>query len=246
MKRAATILITALRLTLRDFFTVFFALVFPSLMLLLFGSIFGRYRGPAGGTMLDEITPAYTCIVMGVTGVLGFPLTFAGNLEHGVYRRFDVTPVGRLPVIWGELTANALLTFAGLGILLAFARIAFGTVPQGSWLGLLGAAMLSIAALFAVGFFLVAAAPGARSALALCYTAYFVMLFLSGATLPQMLLGSTLTTVSDWLPMTYAVRLMQAAFMGTAAGVIQDVLALTMTSLAGVLLGALIMRRRPV
>lgn len=199
---------------MRDFFTVFFALVFPSLMLLIFGSIYGEYPSPQGGTMLDSITPAYSCMVMGVTGLLSFPMTVASNMDRGVYVRFDASPVGKTRMIWGELTANLLLTFLGLAILFTFAWAVFGVLPKGSWLALAGAVVLCTVSMLSMGFFLIAVCPGSRSALALCYTVYFVMLFLSGATLPRLLFNETLLAVSNWIPMTYAVQLMQGAFIG--------------------------------
>lgn len=244
MNSFGMILRTELRLTLRDFFTVFFALVFPSLMLLIFGSIFGGYPGQTGATMLDDMTPAYCCMVIGVTGLMGFPLTVASNIERGAYRRFDASPAGKLRIVGGELAANLLLTFAGLAILLVFARLGFGVVPRGNAWAVTGAMALATASLFALGFFLVAAAPGTRVALTLCYAVYFVMLFLSGATLPEMLFSSGVRTVSDFLPMTYAVRLLQAAFNGTSAGVAGDIAVLGAVGLGCGLAGSILFRRR--
>lgn len=244
MNSFSVILRTELRLTMRDFFTVFFALVFPSLMLFIFGSIFGGYPGQCGATMLDDMTPAYSCIVIGVTGLLCFPLTLSSNLEHGVYRRFDVTPAGSLPIIWGELLADLVLTFAGLAVLFLFAWAVFGVHPHGSWAALTGALLLSAAAMFSLGLFITAALPGVRSALALCYTVYFVMLFLSGATLPVMLFSSGLRAVADCLPMTYAVRLVQAAFLGNSQGIATSLAVLTGTAAGAGLAGSFLLRRR--
>ena len=235
---------TELRLVLRDFFTVSFALVFPPMMLLLFGNLFGAELGPSGGTMICEMTPAYTCIVMGVTGLLGFPMTLSSNMERGVYRRFDASPVGKLRVIAGELSANLLLTLAGLVILFVFAWAVFGAVPKGSWWAVAGAVVLDSAAIFSMGFFIAAAAPNARAALALCYAAYFVMLFLSGATLPRLLFTDALLAVSDWIPMTYAVQLMQDAFNGVSTEAGRDIGILTATCCGCMAAGGALFRRR--
>lgn len=243
MSTFAVILRIEMKLVLRDFFTVFFALVFPSLMLLIFGSIFGAYPGQHGATMVDDMTPAYSCIVIGVTGLLSFPMNLASNLERNVYRRFDASPSGKLTIMWGELCANLILTLCGLVILFAFARVFFEVVPQGSWSVIAGSALLDIAAIFGMGFFLVSLAPNTRAALALCYATYFVMLFLSGATLPEMLFPETLRAVSDWLPMTYAVRLMQDAFTD-AVPEASTFLVLAGTATGGAAAGSIMFRRR--
>lgn len=244
MNHFAAVLRTEMRLTMRDFFTVVFALVFPSLMLLIFGNIFGGYPGQTGETMLDDMTPAYCCMVIGVTGLMGFPLTLVSNLERGVYRRFDASPAGKTLIIWGELAANLILTCIGLIILLLFAWLAFGIVARGSWAAVAGAVLLSAAALFGLGFFLVAAAPSPRAALALCYIVYFVMLFLSGATLPVMLFSESLLIVSDWLPMTYAVRLLQGAFNGTGMEAGLSIAVLAVVGLGSAAAGSFFFRKR--
>ena len=244
MKTCSVVLGTEMKLALRDFFTTFFTLVFPSLMLLIFGSLFGTFPGEAGATMLDDMTPAYSCMVMGVTGLMGLPLTLTANMERGVYKRFDASPAGRLPIIWGELAAQLILTLAGLVILFLFAWAVFGVSARGSWLSIGGAACLSTAALFAIGFLLAAAVPGPRAALAVCYTVYFLMMFLSGATLPRQLFSPTLLAVSDWLPMTYAVRLMQDTFNATDGGSTQAAGILLLTAATGAAGGSFLGRQK--
>lgn len=245
MKQAfGQILRTELRLTMRDFFTVFFALIFPALMLLIFGSIFGGYPSPDGGSMLDSMVPAYSCMIIGVTGLMGFPLNLVSNMERGVYRRFDASPAGKIRIILGELAANLLLTFLGLAVLFVFAWTVFGVTARGNAFAIAGALVLGTASIFALGFFLVAAAPGSRVALTLCYTVYFVMLFLSGATLPRLLFSDGLIAVSNWLPMTYAVQLMQDAFNGADGHVATSMIILLCVTIGCGAAGSILFRRR--
>lgn len=247
MNSFPTVLTTQIRLTMRDFFTVFFALVFPPLMLYIFGSIFGAYPGQTGAAMLDDMTPACCCMIMGVTGLMGFPLTLAAGQEQNIYRRFDATPAGRLPVLGAECLANLLLTLAGTALLLLFAAMVFGTEARGDTGSILGAMVLACGSLFALGFFIAAAAPSPRIALTVSYTVYFVMLFLSGATLPVVLFPASLKTVSDCLPMTYAVRLLQDAWNGISSPEMTDDVLILLTVLAGCSLGGILfLRYRPV
>ena len=94
MKKFAVICNIEFRLFVRDFFCFFFALVFPVLMLLLFGGIFGNapiYEGADMG-MMDATVPAYAVMVIGVTGLMSLPLTLSGYKEKKIYKRFDATP----------------------------------------------------------------------------------------------------------------------------------------------------------
>ena len=75
IKQAAIIYKTEFLLFLRDFFGFFFTLVFPAIMLILFGSIYGNtpmYPGSSLGSM-DISVPAYAVMVIGVTGLMAFP-----------------------------------------------------------------------------------------------------------------------------------------------------------------------------
>ena len=72
MRRFAIICRTEFLLFIRDFFGFFFTLIFPLLMLLLFGGIYGNapiYQGAQTGWM-DLSVPAYSVMIMGVTGLL--------------------------------------------------------------------------------------------------------------------------------------------------------------------------------
>lgn len=216
MKRFMTICKIEFILFLRDFFSVFFTLIFPTLMLVLFGGIYGNdplYPGAELGVM-DSSVPAYCVMVIGVTGLMAFPLTLAGYKEKKIYKRFDATPVGKKSIILAQVSVNLVMTFLGIGILLAAGKALYHIQIRGMaaviWISLL----FSVAAMFSLGFLFTALGKDARLTNLLCYLFYFVMLFLSGATIPDMFFSGTVKKIAAFLPMTYAVDLMQGVFAG--------------------------------
>lgn len=205
-----------LRLFLRDFFSFFFALVFPVCMLLLFGGIFGNapvYEG-ADIRMMDVSAPAYAVMVTGVTGLMSLPLTISGYKEKKIYKRFDATPVGKKSIMLAQVFANFIMTLAGILILLTAGKVLYRIQIRGDFLSVCAGILLSIAAMFSMGFLFTAVGQDSKSTTLLCYLFYFVMLFLSGATMPDMLFPDTIKKVSGFLPMTYAVDLVQGVFAG--------------------------------
>ena len=72
-----------------------------------------------------------------------------------------------------------------------------------------------------MGFFFTAIARDAKITNLLCYLSYFVMLFLSGATIPDMLFPANVKKAAAFLPMTHAVDLMQGVFAGAALAATQ-------------------------
>lgn len=131
-----------------------------------------------------------------------------------IYKRFDATPVGKRHIILAQVTVNLLLTALGIAILLIAGKLLYRIQIQGDALSIAASALLSIAAMFAMGFLFTAVGKDAKLTNLLCYLFYFVMLFLSGATVPAMLFPESVRRLSKLLPMTYAVDLMQGVFAG--------------------------------
>ncbi|MDE5778910.1 MAG: ABC transporter permease [Lachnospiraceae bacterium] len=216
MKGFAVILKMELQLFIRDFFGFFFALVFPVLMLLLFGGIYGNtpiYYG-ADVKMMDISVPAYSVMVIGVTGLMSLPLTLSGYKEKKIYKRFDATPVGKKSIILAQVFTNLIMTLIGIVILLVVGTLLYQIQIKGAFISICVSVLLSIAAMFSMGFLFTAIGSDLKSTSLLCYLFYFIMLFLSGATMPDMLFPDTIKKISDFLPMTYAVDLMQGVFAG--------------------------------
>lgn len=216
MKRFAIICKTEFLLFLRDISGFFFTLVFPALMLVLFGSIYGNepmYPGADVG-MMDVSVPAYAVMVIGVTGLMAFPLTLSEYKEKKIYKRFDATPVGKRSILLAQVIVNFVMTLVGIAILLIAGKVLYRIQIQGSVFSVCVSLLFCVAAIFSMGFLFTAVARDAKTANLLCYLFYFVMLFLSGATIPDMLFPESVKTVAGFLPMTYAVDLMQGVFAG--------------------------------
>ncbi len=216
MRRFAVICGMELRFFTRDFFGFFFTLVFPVLMLLLFGGIFGNapvYEGADRG-MMDVSVPAYAVMIMGVTGLMALPLTLSSCKEKKIYKRFDATPVGKKSIILAQVLVNFVMTVTGISVLLIAGRLLYQIQVKGGFFPIGISMLLSIAAMFSMGFFFTAIGRDLKTTSLLSYCFYFIMLFLSGATMPDMLFPESLKKISALLPMTYAVDLMQGVFAG--------------------------------
>lgn len=234
-------------LLVRNFFGFFFGLIFPLMMLVLFGTIFGNnpIAPDSGLRMMDLSIPGYSVMVMGVAGLMSFPLTLAECKEKKIYKRFDATPVGKKHIILAQITVNLLLTVLGIAILLIAGRFLYQVQMKGSVLAIGMAGLLSIAAMFSMGFLFTAVGKDAKITHLLCYLFYFIMLFLSGATMPAMLFPESVRKLSKLLPMTYAVDLMQGVFAGDSLVMHgRELLVLGVLTVAFFGLGALLYTRR--
>ena len=164
-----------LRLFTRDFFSFFFALVFPVLMLLLFGGIFGNepvYEG-ANVRMMDVCVPAYCVMIIGVTSLMSLPLTLAGYKEKKIYKRFDATPAGKGNVMLAQVFVNVVMTLVGIFILLVAGAVLYHVRVKGTILPVSIGLSFSMAAMFSMGFLFTAVGWDVKSTSLLCYLFYF-------------------------------------------------------------------------
>ena len=216
MKAFFAMTLTELKLSMRTYVYVFFAFVFPPMMLLLFGGIYGNapsdfYHGHGA---VDVLTPAYIGMILAVSGIMGLPLGLAEYRQHKVLQRYKATPLGPGTTLVPQLLVNGSMSVVGLVLLVIVGRIVFDLHFLGNVFYFAAAFLLSMAAIFSIGFLIAATAPNSRTATAVAYLVYFPMLFLSGATIPLQIMPEAVRAISKFLPLTYCVEILQGTWMG--------------------------------
>jgi ABC-2 type transport system permease protein len=207
---------TALKLYLREPIAAFFTLVFPPMLVVLFGSIYGNEAVPmfGGRGTMDISMPAYTGLILGTIGLLNVPITTAGYREQGILRRFRASPLRPLTYLTADVLTNLVMTLLGMLVLVTVGRVLYDVSFEGQFLGLLAAVGLSGLAMFAFGYLIASLAPGARLAQVIGMVVFYPMMFLSGAGMPLEILPESIQRISAFLPLTYVVRLLRAAWFG--------------------------------
>lgn len=208
------------KLYLREPVAFFFSLAYPALLLLLFGFIFGNdpdpdFWGKNFGTV-DASVPAYTGIIIGTVALMGIPIDTAASRETGVLRRYRATPLHPVAYLIASVAVYLAIALLGMAILILTGKLVFGLRIAGSWFSILAAFTLSAFSFFSVGYLIASMVPTARMAQAVGMVIFFPMMFLSGAGMPLQLLPEGLQKVSDFLPLSYVVRLIQGLWFGDA------------------------------
>lgn len=208
----------------RNFAPVFFALAFPVMMLCIFGGIYGNTPSPEfdGLGVVDASVPAYLVLVVAVTGLMSFPLGLAEYRDRKILKRFRATPVNPAAFLLAQGLVNIALSLIGAGLLIAVGLVFFDLHPPQSVPAVAGALVLATLAMYAIGGVIAAVAPSERAATAAANLVYFPMIFLSGATIPLAIFPPVMAAISNALPATYAVTLLQHAWLGAPADVLLD------------------------
>lgn len=223
MKSLQTLTLTIIRLFLREPIGAFFALAFPSLMVILFGSMYGNTPVEmfGGYGTMDISMPGYTALILATVGLMNIPITTATYRETGVLRRFKVTPLKPLTYILSDLSANLLATIAGMAGVVLLGWLLHHVRFEGQVWAVALAVVYCFLPLAALGYLIAGLAPGARAAQVIGLLILYPMIFLSGSGMPLEIMPEGIRRLSNFLPLTYVVRLLRGAWFGAP---LQDLL----------------------
>ncbi|NIK76731.1 ABC-2 type transport system permease protein [Paenibacillus castaneae] len=206
------------RLYFRDFLTIFWVLVYPVIMLLLFGFIFGdTTTTEVGPRYIESYVPALCAMNVMSVAVFTLNINMVTARENGILRRFRVTPVRKSTVLASQATQGLFLVLAGAVEIIVIAKLVWD-IPM-SFMGIVSLFVCLL--IGAVGFFSLGLAlsglaktPGAASGFAMII--FFPSLFLSGISMPVEMFPSFIQNISAWIPMTHFVTMVQGVWQGHA------------------------------
>jgi len=209
-------MIVQAKLYLREPTATFFTIAFAPLLLVLFGLIYGNKPTDLfdGRGSMDVTVPSYIALVIVIVGLIGIPIQTATNRELGVLRRYRVTPLRPLTYLIADVVAYYLMALVGTVLLIVVGALAFGVRLEGNVAAVLAGFTLCALSFFALGYLLASLAPSARVAQTVGMVLAYPMMFLSGASIPIEVLPPGLRQVSDFIPLTYVVRLMRGLWFG--------------------------------
>jgi ABC-2 type transport system permease protein len=209
------------RLYLREPVSVFFTLVFPSMMLFIFGTIYLNQPavGPQGAqAAIDRLIPDLSSTVIGIVGLMAVTITMATYRENGILRRLSTTPVSPLAVMGAQVLVVFCMTALGVLLLAAAGALFYQARAPGNLFSILAGFVLCCLSFFGIGFILAGVMPTARTAQVVALVLLYPMLILSGAAWPRELMPEAVRKISTFLPLTYVVNMLRAVWLGEAWG----------------------------
>lgn len=119
---------------------------------------------------------------------------------------------------YGARVANLVMTLVGMAGVVIVGSLLYNVRFEGQAVSVLLAVILSGTSMFAIGYLIAGLAPNARAAQVIGMAVLYPMLFLSGAGMPLEIMPDTIKTISEYLPLTYAVRLLRGLWFGESWG----------------------------
>jgi ABC-2 type transport system permease protein len=205
------------KLFLREGAPVVFAVLFPTVLLLVLGAI-PALRTPdavfGGARFIDGYAGTLVVIALGFLALQRLPTAVATYRERGVLRRLGTTPLHPGKLLAAQLLVNLVAALVSVGLTVVTGRLVFGIDLPHHLFGFVLAVLLGAASLFAFGLVIAAHAPTAKSAAGWSALAFGLVMFFGGAYLPRFMLPDAVNAVGQYLPP--GVAALQDSWVGTA------------------------------
>jgi ABC-2 type transport system permease protein len=198
------------RLHWRSHELAFFTFLFPILIFILLGSVYGQDK-----IKQENVTGSEYLLA----GILGYGLAstaFAGlaivlvlRREAGILKRLRATPLPPPTYLTSMIASTVIVYGIEAAALLVLGRVMFGVHFPSQWLSLVLALLLGTLAFAALGIALTGLIRSGEGASAVVNAVYLPASFLSGSFWTPHAYPRFLEVIAEILPLTYFIRLMR-------------------------------------
>jgi ABC-2 type transport system permease protein len=206
-----------LRLFLREPMLVFWALAFPSLLVIILGSI-PAFREPVpelgGVRIIDLYVAIAVTVTLAMLGLQATPQILVAYREQGVLRRLATTPVRPVVLLGAQLVMSLLAALVSVALVLLIGRFAFDVALPRHAAGFVVALLGAAGAAFAIGLLVAAVAASGKVANAVGTLLFFLSMFFAGLWTPREAFPEWLRRISDFTPLGAGERALHAAMSG--------------------------------
>jgi ABC-2 type transport system permease protein len=199
MKLLLSETLIALKLSMRDRQTLFWTLLFPLLLLVLFVSAFGGGNPRAASGVLSGVI----CISIFTATLFGIGIVIASVRDEGILRRYKITPLPKWVFVFGTVMSRYIVLLFSTAVLILAAEVFYHIEIVGGVFALFIVFTVGTASFSALGFAVASFAQTAQSAVWMANVLIMPMILLSGATIPSYVLPVWINEIALGLPSTY-------------------------------------------
>ncbi|KUN64497.1 hypothetical protein AQJ46_29030 [Streptomyces canus] len=215
------VLRTEVRLFRREPGALFWILLFPTLLLVILGSIpsFRNHEADLGGLRtIDVYVPVAVLLGLIVGGLQSMPQTLTGYRERGILRRMSTTPVRPTALLTAQMTVYGGAALASALLALLVGRFAFAVrlpeQPAGYLLALVPAVLVALA----LGAVISALSRTTKIAGAIGSAVFFPSMFCAGVWAPVQTMPDVLARIVGYTPFGAAAEALNRAAAGDWPG----------------------------
>lgn len=208
------------RLSIRDMNMIIFAEIMPLVILVILGIIYGQKEAfpGAGYTFLQQSFGALCSVAICAGGLMGLPIVISEYRERKLLKRYQVTPISQMMILFVHLAIYALYSLVSVLLLWGTAAVIWGFRMKGSILAFFAGWFLVLVSILSIGILVGGLAKNSKSASVIASVLYFPMLVFSGATLPYEIMPEVMQKIVNVLPLTQGIKILKAASLGLPMG----------------------------
>lgn len=211
------VLRTEIRLFRREPGALFWILLFPTLLLVILGSIpgFRHHETDLGGLRtIDVYVPVAVLLGLIVGGLQSMPQTLTGYRERGILRRMSTTPVRPTALLTAQMAVYGGAALASGLLALAVGRYAFAVRLPEQPFGYLLALVLAVLVALALGAVVSALSRTTKIAGAIGSAVFFPAMFCAGVWAPVQTMPDVLARIVGYTPFGAAAEALNRAAAG--------------------------------
>ncbi|SDP73741.1 ABC-2 type transport system permease protein [Streptomyces sp. cf386] len=215
------VLRTETRLFGREPGSLFWILLFPTLLLVILGSIpaFHEHESGLGGLRtIDVYVPVAVLLGLIVSGLQAMPQTLTGYRERGILRRMSTTPVRPSALLTAQMTVYGAAALTSALLALAVGRLAFDVRLPEQPFGYLLALLLTVLAALSLGALVSALSRTTKIAGAIGSAVFFPAMFCAGVWMPVQTMPDVLAEAVGYTPFGAASEALNQAAVGDWPG----------------------------
>lgn len=200
----------------REYISLFFMIVLPMVLTVVFGGAFGDEVTKYGPNVLgiDTVIPVNIVFLLANTGLMGIPITTLEAKDQGVLKRYMTYPVS-----YGMYFLSLMLTFMIVCIIstLLFVSVSF-FIFKASWFMNIKSFLVFVVAYFDImfvffmlGYALALLIKSTRTASLVASGLFMFLIFTSGVALPVESLPEIVQKIARVFPMYHSIEIIQHA-----------------------------------
>jgi ABC-2 type transport system permease protein len=206
-----------IRLFRREPGSLFWVLGFPTLLLVILGSIPSfREADPAFGGLrpVDGYVPVSVLLGLIMAGVQAMPQTLTGYRERGILRRMSTTPVRPSALLSAQMLLYGGAALVSALLALTVGRLAFGVRLPEQVFGYVLALLLAVLGALALGAVISALSRSTKIAGAIGSAVFFPAMFSAGVWMPVQTMPDVLARSVGFTPFGAAAEALNQAAAG--------------------------------
>ncbi|MFI6155357.1 ABC transporter permease [Kitasatospora sp. NPDC051170] len=217
MSATTTVLRTEARLFRREPAVIFWLIAFPTVLLVILGSIpaFRVAHAELGGRrIVDLYVPVVVLLSVIMAGAQTMPGVLTGYRERGILRRMSTTPASPRHLLTVQIVLHSAAVLVSVLLALAVGRIAFDVALPEQAAGYVLALVVTVFAGLALGATISALSRTAKIAQAVGTIVFFPLMFTAGVYAPVPVMPSVLRQIVGLTPIGAASQALDQASVG--------------------------------